>query len=205
MPECEMQGCTKQASGNNKFCKKCYYSKIYKRRGGGRRNQGFFRMIVHDSCSDYGEKEVIARTNKPCGICGEGITKGSQIQFVTVCLECAGDKNNSSLIAMSESTFDDFCKICKKVIPRTASRPKTTKIEEASMPNESEITLAQMSKDLSRIMNGVVRIKRETLLKRLIDECGYSMIDASITVSSMLANESYIEDDGMILLRKQSF
>ena len=62
-----------------------------------------------------------------------------------------------------------------------------------------------MAKDLSRIMNGVVRIKRDTLLKRLIDECGYSMIDASITVSSMLANESYIEDDGMILLRKESF
>ena len=205
MPECEMQGCTKQASGNYKFCKKCYYSKIYKRRGGGRRHQGFFRMIVHESCSDYGEKEEIARTNKTCGICEEEITKGSQIQFVTVCIECAEEKNNSSLIAMSESTFDDFCKICKKVIPRTASKPKSPKSELPNVENESEITLAQMAKDLSRIMNGVVRIKRETLLKRLIDECGYSMIDASITVSSMLANESYIEDDGMILLRKESF
>jgi len=84
------------------------------------------------------------------------------------------------------------------------TKPVAEKKKEIEHPLPSELSLSQMAADLSRVMNGVVRIKRTTLLDRLMKECEYTMKQASITVSSMLATGSYIEDDGMILLQKNT-
>ena len=204
MPQCQMPSCSKEASGKYKHCAKCYFSKIRGRKRSRQQPSGFFRMIVHANCSTYDQKEDIAISIKSCGVCNSDTEVDSTIQFVTVCVECAEDKNSSSLIAMSESTYDDFCKICKKVIPKTMTKPVAEKEKKIEQPLPSELTLSQMTTDLNRVMNGVVRIRRTTLLDRLMKECEYTMKQASVTVSSMLATGSYIEDDGMISLQKNT-
>jgi len=198
MPQCQTLGCLKNASGEYPHCKKCYYSK----RGRKNRDNGFFRMIVHAACSQYEQNEENAISSKTCGVCNKNTEVDSRIEFITICTTCAHEKDSNSLVAMSESTYDDFCKICKKIIGKTKSKPIHEKKKEVQQPQSDKLSPSQIAKDLSRIMNGVVRIKRTTLLDRLIKECEYTMKQASIAVSSMLATGSYIEDDGMILLQR---
>jgi hypothetical protein len=199
MPKCQMSGCSNMVKGSYKHCPKCHFS------GKGRKRNGYFRMIVHSECSEFGENSVLATHSKSCGICNNMTNEGSEIDFITICVNCARDKDTDSLIAMTQSGFDDFCKICRTIIGKTTNRYESKKEEEETPIEAESAPLNLMVRDLSRIMNGVVKIKRETLLNRLVQECNYSMKDASYAVTSILSNEAYVEDDGMIFLRKDRF
>ena len=144
-------------------------------------------MIVHEQCSSNGTSTT-ASHSKICGVCGSPSDVGSQIVFQTICSECAKLKPHGALIARNEPPeFDDFCIDCKRIIPSSNKSPSHNRVpkvtEEETEPKEPSVTLKKMVKDLSRILNGVTKIKRNTLLKRLIKECDYSKKDASMSAT----------------------
>lgn len=217
MPECQMEGCSNFAKGNYKHCAKCHFSKIVPKRRRRRRKNGFHRMILHAACSEKTTGVITATHSKTCGECNLLTDVGEEIIFVTICVDCARNRDPDSLVPQTESNFNDFCVVCKEVIPQTTPSPSTSEaiLIETHTPKtenntshdeyQSQIPLTKMVKDLSRLLNGVVRIKRKNLIKRLIDECSYSKLDASYAVSNVLSTDAYEEEDGMLVLRKNRF
>ena len=163
-------------------------------------------MIVHEDCSSSGTPTP-ASHSKICGVCINPTEEGTNIVFQTICSDCAKLKPHGSLIARTESPeFNDFCVECKAIIPANSKLQKSQNQDDGNIRKDqieqsSSVTLKMMVNDLSRILNGVTKIKRNTLLDRLIKECGYTNKDASIAVSSVLGLYSYSEEDGMIIFK----
>ena len=206
MDICIIDSCDNEASSGkgHKYCSKCYFKKRNQKR---RRQRGYFRIISHYTCAQSGNP-VNATHTKICSVCLEPTIEGDEIIFQTICSNCAKLKPHGALIPRSQPPdFDDFCVECKEIIPSAGTNSKSKKRnqkiqEEPEIDNrENSVTIKRMKNDLSRILNGVIKIKRDTLMIRLIDECGYSRRDASIAVSSVLGLYSYSEEDGMIFFK----